>query len=82
MDATYDAAVVRLTARGRRDRTFPKATVKFGRLRGLRLAGSEARYVSIDDRGRILIAGEAYDENYMSRDDPGYSYPAVARLLG
>ena len=54
VDATYDAAVVRLTARGRRDRTFPKATVKFGKLRGLRLAGSEARYVSLDDRGRIL----------------------------
>ena len=28
-----------------------------------------ARFVRLDDRGRILIAGEAYDENHMSRDD-------------
>ena len=63
--ADQPAPAVRLGADGRPDR----------------LAGSEARFISLDDRGRILIAGETHDENYMSRDDSGLSYPAVARLL-
>ena len=51
-------------------------------LRGVRLVASEIRHVAIDDRDRIVIAGEAYDDEYELRDDLGRSYPAIARLHG
>ena len=46
------------------------------------LVASQARHVAIDDRGRIVIAGEVYDDDYELRDDLGKSYPAIARLHG
>lgn len=81
----YQAAVVRVSSRGRVDRSFGtrgRVVKQLGRLRGVNLIASEARFVDIDDRGRIVIAGEAYDDDYLGRDDVGYSYPAIARLKG
>jgi uncharacterized delta-60 repeat protein len=81
----WHAAVARLRTNGRADRTFGRAGLTvfaLGRLRGVRLVDSEARHVAIDDRNRIVVAGEAYDNDYELRDDFGRSYPAVARLRG
>ena len=46
------------------------------------LVASQARHVAVDDRGRIVLAGEVYDDDYELRDDLGKSYPAIARLHG
>ena len=81
----YQAAVARLTARGRLDPRFGRHGVivrQLGSARGVRLVASEIRHVAIDDRDRIVIAGEAYDDGYELRDDLGRSYPAIARLHG
>lgn len=83
--ALWHAAVARLRTTGRSDRTFGRnglTVFALGRLRGVRLVDSEARHIAIDDRNRIVVAGEAYDDDYELRDDFGQSYPAVARLLG
>jgi hypothetical protein len=77
--------VARLTARGRADRSFGRRGVvarQLGAARGLTLVASEARHVAIDARGRIVVAGEAYDNEYLLRDDLGRSHPAIARLHG
>ena len=58
--------VARLSANGHLDRRFGIVAKRLGSLRGVRLIASEARHVAIDDRGRIVIAGEAYDDNYGS----------------
>ena len=76
------AGVARLSANGNLDRRFGIVAKRLGSLRGVRLIASEARHVAIDDRGRIVIAGEAYDDDYGIRDDLGRSYPAIARLKG
>ena len=55
---------------------------QLGALRGVRLIASEARHVALDDRDRIVIAGESYDDDYGIRDDLGRSYPSIARLKG
>jgi hypothetical protein len=55
---------------------------QLGAARSLTLVASEARHVAIDARGRIVVAREAYDGEYLLRDDLGRSYPAVARLQG
>ena len=38
--------------------------------------------LSLDDRNRIVIAGESYDEDYIQRDDVGLSFSSIARLKG
>jgi hypothetical protein len=73
------AGVVRLSPRGNLDLRVAK---QIGALRGVRLIASEAHQVAIDDRGRIVLAGATYDDDYGIRDDLGRSYPAVARLQG
>ena len=81
----YQGAVARLTRRGRLDRSFGRRGVvvrQLGAARGVTLVASEVRHVAIDDRGRIVVAGEAYDDEYELRDDLGRSYPAIARLRG
>ena len=69
---------MRLSPRGPR----PGVAKQIGVLRGVRLIASEAHHVAIDDRGRIVLAGVTYDDDYAIRDDLGRSYPAVARLQG
>ena len=47
------------------DRSFGRRGVvarQLGAARGLTLVASEARHVAIDARGRIVVAGEAYDD--------------------
>ena len=81
----FQAAVARLSARGRLDRGFGDGGVvskQLGTLRGVTLVASEARHVALDDRDRIVVAGEVYDDEYELRDDLGRSYPAIARLRG
>ena len=41
----------------------------------MRLVASQARHVAVDDRGRIVIAGEVYDNEYLLRDDLGRAIP-------
>ena len=79
---SFQAAVTRLSARGRLDRRFGIVSKRLGALRGVNLVASQARHVAVDDRGRIVIAGEVYDDDYELRDDLGKSYPAIARLHG
>ena len=79
---SFQAAVARLSARGRLDRRFGVVAKRLGSLRGVNLVASQARHVAVDDRGRIVIAGEVYDDDYELRDDLGKSYPAIARLHG
>ena len=79
---SFEAAVARLSARGRLDRRFGVVSKRLGALRGVRLVASQARHVAVDDRGRIVLAGEVYDDDYELRDDLGKSYPAIARLHG
>lgn len=77
--------VARLTASGRRDRRFgPDGTVllQIGSRARTRLVASAAYALAIDARGRIVLAGVAYDDNAMDREDLGRSYFAVARLKG
>jgi len=38
--------------------------------------------VAIDARGRIVLGGVAFDDNYGIREDLGRSYFAAARLKG
>ena len=76
---------MRLTSRGRADARFGRRGIvakQLGALSGVRLVASEANFVAIDRRGRIVIAGTAYDDEYAIRDDNGTPYGAVARLQG
>lgn len=80
-----DASVVRFSARGRIDRTFATHGRKrflLGRLRGVKLESSDISELAIDDRGRIVVAGRAYDTEFELREDIGNPYPAIARLKG
>jgi hypothetical protein len=77
--------VARLTAGGRRDRHFgPDGTVlrQIGSRATARLVASTAYALAIDARDRIVVAGAAYDDDAMNREDLGRSYFAVARLKG
>jgi hypothetical protein len=76
------AMVMRFSPSGRLDRRLGVRRVELGAQRGVRLIGSEARAVAIDARGRIVLAGVAFDDNVEIREDLGRSYFAVARLHG
>ena len=81
----YAAFVFRLTARGRMDLSFGRRGAKVFRLGvapGLGISASGADSVAIDDRGRIFVAGEVFDDDFVFREDTGNPYPAIARLLG
>ncbi|WP_169542102.1 hypothetical protein [Solirubrobacter soli] len=84
-DYKRDAAVLRFSARGRLDRSFGSrgiAVKRLGLVRGVNIVSSTADHVAIDDRGRIVIAGQSYDDEFIGREDQGQSYPAIARLQG
>ena len=77
--------MLRFSARGRVDRSFGTrgmAVKRLGRVPGVHIVSSSANRVAVDDRGRIVIAGQVYDEEYGIRDDQGQPYPAIARLKG
>ena len=76
------AVVMRLSPSGRRDERFGVKRLQLGAQRGVRLIGSEPRAVAIDARGRIVLAGVAFDDNTEIREDLGRSYFAGARLKG
>jgi uncharacterized delta-60 repeat protein len=81
----YQATVLRFGAHGRPDRTFATRGRKvflLGRIPGTRISGSSIGAVAIDRRGRIVVAGEVFDEDFVDREDQGNPYPAVARLKG
>jgi uncharacterized delta-60 repeat protein len=76
----YDAVVLRFSANGRLDRSFGKGgrtLFKLGIVPGVDFDDSSPRYVAVDRRGRIVVAGTVYDG-----DVPPTPYPAVARLSG
>ena len=77
--------VLRLNPRGVLDHTFARRGVKefrAGRARGMTMVGSTIGEVAIDRRGRIVVAGEAFDDDFFIREDVGKPYPAIARLKG
>jgi hypothetical protein len=79
------ATVLRLSARGRVDRSFGSNGAKsfvLGLIDGERIEQSSADYLAFDDRDRIVVAGQVYDDEYDIRDDQGRPYPAIARLKG
>jgi hypothetical protein len=76
------AAVMRVTPRGRLDRRFGVVVRQLGRRPGTRLIASEAFALAIDSRGRILVAGQSYDDDVAIREDVGLSYFAASRLRG
>ena len=79
------AAFMRFSARGAIDRSFGERGMAFkglGDVPGASIVGASADHVAIDDRGRIVVAGQSYDDELMTRDDQGRAYPAIARLKG
>jgi hypothetical protein len=71
--------------RGRIDRSFGSrgvAVKRLGLIRGVKILSSSANQVAVDDRGRIVVAGQSYDEESGIREDEGQPYPAIARLKG
>ncbi|RKQ88151.1 putative delta-60 repeat protein [Solirubrobacter pauli] len=81
----FKAAVVRLQARGKVDRTFADRGRKLfglGWIPGERIVGWTVSHVAIDQRDRILVAGTAYNDDVAIREDFGEPYPAIARLKG
>jgi uncharacterized delta-60 repeat protein len=79
------AAVARLTPSLRRDRSFGGdgfIRKQIGARAKTRLIASAANAVALDARGRILLAGVAYDDDVAIREDVGRGYAAVARLKG
>jgi hypothetical protein len=80
--ALMRAAVMRITPAGRLDPRLGVRRVQIGAQRGVHFLASEARAVAIDARGRIVLAGVAFDDNVEIREDLGRSYFAVARLKG
>jgi hypothetical protein len=84
-DRRSTAAFFRFSARGRIDRGFGARGMAFKRLgdvQGVNIVGASADHVAIDDRGRIVVAGQSYDDEFMTRDDQGRAYVAIARLKG
>src|SRR3954470_1860113 len=76
------ATVMRDTPAGRVDRRLGVRRVQLGHQGRVTFIGSEARAVAIDARGRIVLGGVAFDDNYGIREDLGRSYFAAARLKG
>ena len=80
-----DSHVLRLSARGRLDRAFGDRGIKrfrLGFVPGVKIVSSSAEFLAVDDRDRIVVAGQVYDDEYEIRDDQGNPYPAIARLKG
>jgi hypothetical protein len=73
---------MRITRAGRRDPRLGVRRFQLGAQKGVQIIGSEPRAVAIDARGRIVLAGGAYDDNVEIREDLGRSYFAAARLKG
>jgi len=75
---------MRLRADGRVDRRFALVKLRLGSgsLPHVHLIASEADAVAIDRRGRIVLAGIAYDDNFADKEDLGDPYFAAARLQG
>ena len=81
----FRAAVIRLSTRGRADRSFATQGRKVFQLAdvpGVNVYSSGVRHVAIDRRGRIVVAGASYDDDFGIREDTGQPWPAIARLQG
>ena len=81
----FTALALRLTARGRPDRTFATRGRKrftLANVAGVDIDSSDIQHLAVDDRGRIVAAGNVYDTDYIDREDYGNPYPAIARLRG
>ncbi|RKQ88153.1 beta-propeller uncharacterized protein DUF5122 [Solirubrobacter pauli] len=76
------SVVLRLSANGRLDRTFANRRFTLGRVPGVKIVASGIEQVAIDDRGRIVLAGNVYNDQFALREDLGDPYPAIARLKG
>jgi hypothetical protein len=79
---SVSTTVMRITRAGRRDPRLGVKRLQLGAQKGVLIIGSEPRAVAIDARGRIVLAGVAFDDDVAIREDLGRSYFAVARLMG
>lgn len=79
---TGGSVILRLKPDGRLDRTFANRRFLLARLPGVKILSSGIEQVEIDDRGRIVLAGNVYDDEFELREDIGSPYPAIARLKG
>jgi hypothetical protein len=79
---SVQTTVMRVTSAGRRDPRLGVRRLELGSQRGVTFIGSEPRAVAIDTRGRIVLAGVAFDDDVAIREDLGRSYFAAARLHG
>ena len=48
---------------------------------GVDIEASDIQHVAVDDRDRIVLAGNVYDNEYVDREDYGSPFPAI-RLRG
>jgi uncharacterized delta-60 repeat protein len=79
-----NALVVRLTPAGLPDRSFGSSGAvvrRMGGATGARFVDSRANAVAVA-RGRVWVAGIAYDDDIDPVSDLGRAWPAVMRLLG
>lgn len=77
--------VQRLLANGRPDRRFGRrGVVRFrpASRPGLRIVAALVGDVAVRRNGRILIAGTAFDNEVLFRDEVGQPYFALTRLMG
>ena len=77
--------VQRILANGRPDRRFGRrGVVRFvpASRAGLRIVAALVSDVAVRPDGRILIAGTAFDDNVLFRDEVGQPYFALTRLKG
>ena len=84
-DYGFNALIVRLTRGGQIDHRFASGGRKVFRLAtvtGVDIEASDIQHVAVDDRDRIVLAGNVYDNEYVDREDYGSPYPAIARLKG
>jgi uncharacterized delta-60 repeat protein len=80
----FDAAAVRLRADGRVDRRFGVVQLRLGAgaLPHVNMMASIATAAAVDRRGRIVLAGTAYDDDIPEKEDFGDPYFAAVRLKG
>ena len=79
---SVSTTLTRITRDGRRDPRLGVRRLQLGRQGSVVFIGSEPRAVAIDARGRIVLAGVAFDDNTAIREDLGRSYFAAARVKG
>ena len=51
---------------------------RLAKVAGVDIEASDVQHVAVDDRDRIVVAGNVYDDEYVDRENFGSPYPAIA----